>query len=103
MVAGYERLGDKRYLDIAVRSTDFLLTNFEDTVYGGFFERVDADGKVINAGKRTYSHAFALLALSHVARVTKSEKYRIAALHALRDVNLHLRDSSGAVRLYAPP
>lgn len=102
MVIGYEITGDTRYLEVAVRGTDFLLSNFRDSLHGGFFARVDANGRVVNAAKNTYGHAFALLALSHVARVTKEEKYRAAALSAWRDIDLHLRDSDGGFRPEAP-
>lgn len=102
MTKGYELTGDKRYLDAAVRGTEFLLERFHDARYGGFFSRVDADGKVIDAGKDTYGHAFALLALSHVARVAKDEKFRAAALSAWDEIDLHLRDSDGGFRPEAP-
>lgn len=102
MVVGYEVTGDTRYLDQAIRGTDFLLSYFRDPLHGGFFTSVDANGRVVNSGKNTYGHAFALLALSHVARVTKEEKYRAAALRAWRDIDLNLRDSDGGFRPEAP-
>jgi mannobiose 2-epimerase len=102
MVVGYETTGDRRYLDVAVRGADFLLSRFHDSVHGGFFDRVDADGNVVNPAKRTYGHAFALLALSHVARVTKEDRFRTAALSAWRDIDLNLRDSDGGFRPEAP-
>lgn len=102
MLKGYEGTGDKRYLDAAIRGTEFLLNRFYDPRHGGFFSGVAVDGKVINPGKNTYAHAFALFALSHVARVTKDEKYRAAALTAWGDINTHLRDADGGFRLEAP-
>lgn len=102
MIAGYETTGDRRYLDTAIRGTEFLLNRFYDPVYGGFFSSVGVDGKVINESKNTYGHAFALFALSHVARVTKDEKFRAAALTAWSDINKHLRDSDGGFRPEAP-
>jgi cellobiose epimerase len=102
MIKGYETTGDSRYLDAAMRGMDFLLNRFYDPLYGGFFSSVAVDGTVINASKNTYSHAFALFALSHVARVTKDEKFRAAALAAWGDINKHLRDSDGGFRPEAP-
>ena len=95
LIIGYEATQDKRYLDAAKRSADFLLTRFRDPVHGGFFTRVAADGKVIYDTKNTYGHAFALLALSHMARVTGEVRYRTAALAAWRDIDLWLRDGKG--------
>lgn len=102
MIIGYETTGDKRYLETARRGTEFLLDRFYDPQYGGFFSSVAADGKVLSESKNTYGHAFALFALSHVARVTKEEKFRVAALTAWSDINKHLRDSDGGFRPEAP-
>lgn len=102
MVVGYETTGERRYLDVAVRAADFLLSRFHDPAYGGFYDRVDADGNVVNPAKRTYGHAFALLALSHVARVTREERFRTAALTAWREIDESLRDSDGGLRPEAP-
>ncbi len=101
MVSGYELTGNQSYLDAATRGTDFLLNKFKDPVYGGFFDQIDIDGKVLNPVKNTYSHAFALLALSHVARVTKNETYRAAALKTWQEINFNLRDSDGGFRIEA--
>jgi mannose/cellobiose epimerase-like protein (N-acyl-D-glucosamine 2-epimerase family) len=102
MVVGYETTGDQRYLDAAIRGADFLLVHFHDPVHGGFFARVDAGGAVINPAKQAYGHAFALFALSHVARVTKEQRFRKAALSAWHDIDLNLRDADGGFRPDAP-
>ncbi|MGO9444604.1 MAG: AGE family epimerase/isomerase [Thiobacillaceae bacterium] len=102
MVVGYETTGERRYLDVAVRGADFLLSRFHDPQHGGFFDRVDTAGNVINPAKRTYGHAFALFALSHVARVTKEPRFLRAALDAWREIDLNLRDSDGGFRPDAP-
>lgn len=102
MLKGYEGTGDKRYMEAATRGAEFLLNRFYDPQYGGFFSGVTADGKVTNPRKNTYGHAFALFALSHVARVTKDGKYRAAALTAWHDINSHLRDADGGFRPEAP-
>jgi cellobiose epimerase len=95
LIIGYEVTRDKRYLDAANHSADFLLTHFRDPLHGGFFLRVAPDGKVLYDTKNTYGHAFALLALSHMARVTGEARYRAAALAAWRDIDLWLRDGKG--------
>lgn len=103
MLVGYETMGDQRYLDAAVRGADFLLSHFHDPMHGGFFDRVDAEGNVINPAKKTYGHAFALLALSHVARVTKEHRFRKAALNTWHEIDLNLRDADGGFRPDTPP
>lgn len=98
MVIGYEVTQDKRYLDAATRGAEFMLTRFHDAAHGGFFLRVAQDGTVISSAKNTYAHAFALLALSQVARVTGKTRYRDAALLAWRDIDTGLRNPLGGFR-----
>jgi mannose/cellobiose epimerase-like protein (N-acyl-D-glucosamine 2-epimerase family) len=98
MIAGFEATGDKRYEQAARRGAEFLLQHYHDGEFGGFYKRVDADGKVLDSGKDVYGQAFAVLALSHMARVTKDERYQKAALTAWHDIRDHLRDPDGGFR-----
>jgi len=98
MLVGYEATGEARYLEVARRGTDFLLSSFRDSVHGGFFQVVDAGGKPVSMTKNTYGHAFALLALSHAARVTGEPKYKEAALAAWQDIRRNLREPGGGLR-----
>jgi len=102
MLIGYEATGDARYLEVARRGTDFLLASFHDPLHGGFFQVVDAGGKPVSMAKNTYGHAFALLALSHAARVTGEPKYKAAALAAWQDIRRNLREPGGGLRGGAP-
>jgi mannose/cellobiose epimerase-like protein (N-acyl-D-glucosamine 2-epimerase family) len=102
MLVGYEATADQRYLDAARRGTEFLLTSFHDPLHGGFFQVVDAAGKPVSMSKNSYGHAFALLALSHAARVTGEPKYKEAALAAWRDIRLNLREPGGGLRGVVP-
>lgn len=95
MVIGFELTKDQRYLDAATRGADFMLERYRDPINGGFFLRVAQDGTVNSGAKNTYAHAFALLALSHVARVTDHARYRDAALIAWCDIDLGLRHPLG--------
>lgn len=95
MIIGYEVTKDKRYLDAANRGANFLLSRFHDPMHGGFFQRVAPDGKVILEGKNLYGHAFALLALSHMFRVTQEPRYRVAALQTWVDIDTGMRDAKG--------
>jgi mannose/cellobiose epimerase-like protein (N-acyl-D-glucosamine 2-epimerase family) len=99
LIAGYEATNDKRYAQAARRGADFLLEHYSDPQYGGFYRRVDVDGKVLDESKNTYSHAFVVLALSHMGRVTGEERYKKAALQAWRDVRDNLRDQDGGFRI----
>lgn len=98
LIAGYEATGDKRYEVAARHGADFLLQHFRDPQYGGFYRLVDANGKVLDETKNTYSHAFVVLALAHMGRVTGDERYKKAALSAWHDVRDKLRDRDGGFR-----
>ncbi len=102
MLVGYEATGDARYLEVAKRGADFLLTSFRDPIHGGFFQAVDAGGKPVSMAKNSYGHAFALLALSHAARVTGEPKYKEAALSAWQDIRRNLREPGGGLRGAVP-
>ncbi len=95
---GYELTKDRRYLDAAMRGADFILKQYRDNVHGGFFHRVSPEGKVIHGVKNLYAHAFALLAMSHIARVTGEDRYRAAALQTWDEINSWMRDEKGGFR-----
>lgn len=95
MVRGFDATGDRRYLDAAKRGGDFLLEHFRDPEHPGWFEEVGPDGKVRSAAKKTYSHAFVILALAHLYRAGGDERYREAALLTWGWLYLYLRDDAG--------
>ena len=97
MIIGYELTRKRAYLDAATRGTDFLLRYFHDPVHGGFFNVVAEDGTVIADRKRAYGQAFALLALSHMARVTGEKRYKAAALAAWQEIAQGLIDAQGGL------
>jgi len=97
MVIGYEVTKDRRYLDAARHGADFLLDHFHDPVQGGYFNVVSADGAVVSDAKRTYGHAFAVLALAHMARVTGEARYKTAALAAWQETAMGLLDPHGGL------
>jgi mannobiose 2-epimerase len=102
MAIGYELTTDSRYYDAATRGADFMLTHFRDPVHGGFYRSVASDGRVLNAEKHTYGHAFALLALAHMSRIGREARFRDAALVTWKEIDRGLRDSSGGFRPEAP-
>ncbi|MBV8501315.1 MAG: AGE family epimerase/isomerase [Paucibacter sp.] len=97
MAMGYELTRDPRYLQAARRGTDFLLEHFHDPVQGGFFNVVSEDGQVVADRKRAYGQAFALLALSHMARITGEARYRQAAQQAWQEISGGMRDAQGGL------
>ncbi|MEI7867970.1 MAG: AGE family epimerase/isomerase [Candidatus Methylumidiphilus sp.] len=99
---GYQLSGDKRYLDAAVNGAEFLFRHFRDPVYGGWFQAVAPDGKVLDESKDTYGHAFAIFAMAHLYAVTQDARYRDAGLETWRVLRAKMRDAQGGFRISAP-
>ena len=102
MIAGHEFTQDERYLVVAQRGAEFMLQKYRDPLHGGYFLRMTPTAEVIYPGKTTYAHAFTVLALSHMARVTGEPRFATAALLAWRDIRKYLRDVDGGFRPEAP-
>ena len=98
MGAGYEVTGEATYLDAMKKGADFLLECFRDKQKGLFFYSVDPEGKVVDDNKDSYGLAFTIFALSHVARITKDERYARAALETWTEMKEHMREPSGFFR-----
>jgi mannose-6-phosphate isomerase len=92
---GYEITREARYLDVARKGADYLLKNFADPQYGGFFHSLAPDGTPKGTVKRSYDHAFALLALSELARVGQDARHREAALATWKTIRFGLFDREG--------
>ncbi len=90
MAIGYELAKDKPYLDGLTRGMDFLM-KMRDAEYGGYYDRVTPDLKVINENKTGFS-SFALYSLAHAGRVTGNKKYLDAAMVLFREVRDKMRD-----------
>jgi mannose/cellobiose epimerase-like protein (N-acyl-D-glucosamine 2-epimerase family) len=91
LAIGYEVSGgDKRYLDALTRGADFLLKMHDDQ-YGGYYNRVTPDLKVIDDTKGGFQ-SFAIFSLAHAARVTKNQKYAKAAMDAFHELRAKMSD-----------
>ena len=97
MAAGYELTGDSRYLDQVKAGADFMLTRMHDPEFGGFFDRVSPEGKVLYPGKQSYGNAFAIFGLAHAYRATGDVRYLDAAMDNWRVVKRHLWDPGGGL------
>jgi mannose/cellobiose epimerase-like protein (N-acyl-D-glucosamine 2-epimerase family) len=90
MAIGYELTHDKLYLDALTRGMDFMM-KMRDEEYGGYYDRVAPDLKVITESKTGFS-SFALYSLAHAGRVTGNKKYLDAAMVLFREVRDKMRD-----------
>lgn len=90
MAIAYELARDKAHLDGLTRGMDFLL-KMRDEEYGGYYDRVTPELKVINDNKTGFS-SFALYSLAHAGRVTGNKKYTDAAMVLFREIRDKMRD-----------
>jgi mannose/cellobiose epimerase-like protein (N-acyl-D-glucosamine 2-epimerase family) len=77
--------------DIAIKGLDYLLTKARSPDgRPGFVHLLDPDGSVINSARDSYDHAFVLLALATVYRLTSDAQVRdeIASLLGFLDSGL---------------
>jgi mannobiose 2-epimerase len=90
MVAGYEHTKEKRYLDAITKCSAFMI-KMRDPQYGGYFNRVSPDLKVIDDTKTGFT-SFTIFSLAHAARVTGKKEYADAAMQSWLEVSTKMRD-----------
>jgi len=85
-------LGDPRDLALARRAFDVLEGRFRDREHGGYFWRVDADGRPLDRSKKTYGQAFAIYALAEHFRATGNAVALDAADELVELIDRHAHD-----------
>ncbi|MFV0536095.1 MAG: AGE family epimerase/isomerase [Dysgonomonas sp.] len=68
--SAYRILRNPKYLKIAQRAFDYLVTYFLDKTYGGVYWELDYKGNPVNTKKQTYVQGFALYGFSEFYRAT---------------------------------
>ena len=66
--ASYRVLRKESYLKMAIRAKDYIIAHFYDTVYGGIFWELNADGSPLDTKKQIYAIGFAIYGLSEYYR-----------------------------------
>jgi mannose/cellobiose epimerase-like protein (N-acyl-D-glucosamine 2-epimerase family) len=92
MTLAYEMGKDPKYLDAIKQSADFLL-KMKDPKYGGYYNRVSPDFKVIDDTKTGFQ-SFALYSLATAGRVTGNKEYLNAAMDLFRVIRDKMRDGA---------
>lgn len=65
---------NEQYLSLAKRAYHYLLDNFYDKTYGGFYWSLNTDGTLLDGKKQVYGQAFAIYALSEYYKATNNEQ-----------------------------
>jgi mannose/cellobiose epimerase-like protein (N-acyl-D-glucosamine 2-epimerase family) len=97
MAEGYRQTEDPQFLEAAIRGSDFLLSQFRDPKYGGYWWSTNPLGEVLDRTKSSYGQAFAIFALAHAHSVSGSKKYAEAALNAWRELLATMSDAWGGL------
>jgi len=91
-VAGAALGGPAEWVSIARQGVEFLLRQFRDIQYDGWFWSVSRQGRPGESGKRMYGHAFAIYALAEYARHIGDSHVLAAANHTWSLVAEYLWD-----------
>jgi mannobiose 2-epimerase len=90
--AAYHALGDGRYHAAAERAASYFRSHFIDSLYGGVYWMVDANGAPRDERKHVYAQAFGIYALSEHYRATGDDESLRAAIALFRLVERHAHD-----------
>jgi mannobiose 2-epimerase len=72
--AAYSLIANPQYLDIANETQAYLLSNFKDNEFGGFYWLINNNGLPNDTKKQMYAQGFAMYGLSEHARVTGNQQ-----------------------------
>jgi cellobiose epimerase len=87
-------LSDDKYKKAADRAYDFILENFYDPIYRGFYWKVDYEGKSIDTKKQIYAQAFVIYALSEYYKINPSQICLEKAVETFNAIEEHSFDRS---------
>lgn len=91
--AAYRVLGEKAYLDAALRAKAYLLDHFIDRKNGGIYWTVDYQGRPLDMKKQSYAIGFAIYGMSELARATGDEEALSCAVALFNTLEQHAYDS----------
>ena len=100
--AAYRVLGEKKYLDLAVRQLKYMKENFIDPVNGGAYWGIMPDGTPSDDDKYPYGNAFLIYGGSELYRAAGNEDgLKLAQeLVALLDVHTLDKENDGYFECY---
>ena len=91
--AAYRVVGDKQYLEAALRAKTYILDHFVDKEYGGVYWSLNADGTPRDTKKQTYAIGFTIYGMSELARATGDREALDCALSLYRGIEEHAFDA----------
>ena len=86
--SAYRLLGNKEYLEMAIRAKDLLISKFYDTEFGGTYWSLNADYTPLDTKKQIYAIAFTIYGLAELNRACGDEEaleYAIKLFHSIEE------------------
>jgi mannobiose 2-epimerase len=91
--AAYPVTKQKSHLQIAQRAFDYITSHFYDSLHGGIFWSLNADGSPKDTKNQIYALAFTIYGLSEFYSVTQNQKALELAVNLYRKIEEHSFDS----------
>lgn len=91
--AAYRVLGNKEYLDAAMRAKRYIIDHFYDRQYGGVYWSLDCKGNPTDTKKQTYAIGFTIYGMSELARAAGDEEALDMAKRLYCDIETHAFDT----------
>ena len=86
--AAYRVLGEKEYLDMALRAKRLLVERFYDSSFGGTYWSLNADFSPLDTKKQIYAIAFAIYGLAELHRAAGDPEaldYAVRLFHSIEE------------------
>lgn len=91
--AAYRVLGNRAYLDAALRAKDYILNHFIDREWGGVYWSLNADGTPKDMKKQTYAIGFTIYGMSELARAAGDKQALDCAIALYHSIEQHAFDA----------
>ncbi|MDX2078958.1 MAG: AGE family epimerase/isomerase [bacterium] len=98
-VEAYRASGEGRFLDAINKGVEYLLSEFYDAEYGGFYWEVSPNGITRDSQKHGYGNVHPLFVLAQAYSVTQNPAHLQAALTQLGVIQTHFLDPNYACAL----
>ena len=90
--SAYRLLGDRRYLEMALKARDLLIGKFYDAEFGGTYWSLNPDGTPLDTKKQIYAIAFTIYGLAELNRATGDAKALEYAIKLFNGIEEHSFD-----------
>ena len=91
--SAYRLMGDREYLDMALKAKELLLDRFYDSLLGGTYWSLNPDFSPLDTKKQIYATAFTIYGLAELHRANGDEEALEYAIRLFNDIEDHSFDN----------